>query len=227
MGHEVEKVLIERGHEIYMKVDAGDDGKLPGLAGADAAIEFSTPGSAFDNVAACLRAGIPVVCGTTGWNDRIEEAKCLCNELNGTFFWSSNFSIGVNVMFAVNSYLAAIMNRFDEYVPAIVETHHVRKKDAPSGTAVTLAEEIVRNIARIERWTKADNVSCGELSVTSIRKGDIPGIHEITYDSPADTITLRHSAKNRQGFALGAVLAAEYAMEHSGVLTMGDMLGIK
>ncbi len=226
MGHEIEQVLREKGHEITLTVDAGEEWKMSPdvLRDADVAIEFSTPSSAFDNVTACLRAGIPVVCGTTGWNDRRPEAENLCKQLNGTMFWSSNFSIGVNVLFRVNRYLANIMSHLSSYDVSIRELHHTRKKDAPSGTAITLAEDIIACNGNKKSWVNyaTDNIS--ELGIVSVREGDVSGIHEITYISDCDTIELSHSAKSRHGFAVGAVMAAEYAARHKGVLSMDDML---
>ena len=169
--------------------------------------------------------GVPVVCGTTGWNERREEAEKLCEELDGTFFWSSNFSIGVNILFRVSEYLARIMDRFPEYAVSMREVHHTRKKDAPSGTAVTLAEGILRNIGRTEAWVNHETDCPSALGIVSVREGDVAGIHEGIYDSVADTITLCHEAKGRRGFAVGAVMAAEFAAGHKGVLTMDDMLG--
>jgi 4-hydroxy-tetrahydrodipicolinate reductase len=227
MGHEIERVLIDRGHTVLFTVDAGEEAKLATerLAQADVAIEFTTPATAFGNVETCLRAGVPVVCGTTGWNERREEAEKLCEELDGTFFWSSNFSIGVNILFRVSEYLARIMDRFPEYAVSMREVHHTRKKDAPSGTAVTLAEGILRNIGRTEAWVNHETDCPSALGIVSVREGDVAGIHEVIYYSVADTITLCHEAKGRRGFAVGAVMAAEFAAGHKGVLTMDDMLG--
>ena len=227
MGHEIERVLLERGHTVVLTVDAGEEEKLAAtsLRRADVAIEFTTPGTAFGNVAACLRAGIPVVCGTTGWNDRLDEARRLCRETDGTLFWSSNFSVGVNILFRVSEYLARIMDRFPEYSVAMREVHHTRKKDAPSGTAVTLAEGIMRNMERTMEWVNHETSDTAALGIVSVREGDVAGIHEIAYESEADTVTLRHEAKGRRGFACGAVMAAEFALTRRGVLTMDDMLG--
>ena len=227
MGHEIERVLIDRGHTVLFTVDAGEEAKLATerLAQADVAIEFTTPATAFGNVETCLRAGVPVVCGKTGWNERREEAEKLCEELDGTFFWSSNFSIGVNILFRVSEYLARIMDRFPEYAVSMREVHHTRKKDAPSGTAVTLAEGILRNIGRTEAWVNHETDCPSALGIVSVREGEVAGIHEVIYVSVADAITLCHEAKGRRGFAVGAVMAAEFAAGHKGVLTMDDMLG--
>ena len=171
MGHEIERVLIDRGHTVLFTVDAGEEAKLATerLAQADVAIEFTTPATAFGNVETCLRVGVPVVCGTTGWNERREEAEKLCEELDGTFFWSSNFSIGVNILFRVSEYLARIMDRFPEYAVSMREVHHTRKKDAPSGTAVTLAEGILRNIGRTEAWVNHETDCPSALGIVSVR----------------------------------------------------------
>lgn len=228
MGHEIEKILLERGHTISIIIDADNREMLndENLRLVDVAIEFTSPLTAFDNVAACLMIGTPVVSGTTGWTDRLEEAQHICRTKNGTLLWSSNFSIGVNVVFLVNKYLAKLMSRFSEYTASMREVHHTRKKDAPSGTAVTLAEGIIENIDRISSWVNHETPGEDSLGIVSVREGDVPGIHEIEYESEADTITLCHSAKNRRGFALGAVLAAEYAVCHKGVLTMNDIMNV-
>lgn len=226
MGHEVEKVLAERGHELLMTIDADERAKFDSelFRQADVAIEFSTPATAFGNVETCLRAGVSVVSGTTGWNDRIPDAERLCNELGGTFFHASNFSIGVNILFRVNAYLAQLMERFPDYEVSMREVHHTRKKDAPSGTAITLAEGILKHLSRKHGWVNTP--ACDEqLGIESVREGDVPGIHEIRYESDADLLTLRHEAKGRRGFAMGAVLAAEFAATHRGVLGMDDLFG--
>lgn len=226
MGHEIDKVLVERGHVVVETVDAGESEKLnpATLSRADVAIEFSTPAAAYENVAACLRASLPVVSGTTGWNDRRSDAEKLCKELGGTLLWSSNFSIGVNILFRVNKFLARLMNGFPQYDVSMCEVHHTRKKDSPSGTAVTLAEDIIENMERKSSWVNHETLYKESLGILSLREGDVPGIHEVKYDSPEDTILLRHEAKGRRGFALGAVLAAEFAVCRKGVLSMDDFL---
>ena len=227
MGHAIEEAALSRGHEIVCRIDKDNQEDFDSVSfkSADVAIEFTTPATAFGNVETCLRVGVPVVCGTTGWNERREAAEKLCEELDGTFFWSSNFSIGVNILFRVSEYLARIMDRFPEYAVSMREVHHTRKKDAPSGTAVTLAEGILRNIGRTEAWVNHETDCPSALGIVSVREGDVAGIHEVIYDSVADTITLCHEAKGRRGFAVGAVMAAEFAAGHKGVLTMDDMLG--
>lgn len=229
MGHEIEKVLLERGHTVSFIIDVDNRDILHSddFRSVDVAIEFTTPSTAFDNVAGCLRAGVPVVSGTTGWNDQIDDAKEICRKENGTLFWTSNFSIGVNIMFLVNKYLAKLMSSFPEYGVSMTEIHHTRKKDAPSGTAVTLAEGIMENMGgRISSWVNHETLSPSSLGIVSVREGDVPGTHEIKYESQADTITLCHSAKGRRGLVLGAVIAAEYAACHKGVLSMGDIMSL-
>ena len=225
MGHEIEKILIERGHTIADIIDIGNTEKLAPaqLIQTDVAIEFTTPSAAYNNVTACLKAGIPVVCGTTGWNQQRADAEALCQQLNGTFLWASNFSVGVNILFHVNKLLARIMERFPEYNVAINETHHTRKLDSPSGTAVTLAEHIIQNLSRKTTWSNSPTDNAQTINIESFREGDVAGIHEIIYDSPADLLSLRHEAKSRRGFALGAVMAAEFAAAHTGVLSFDDI----
>lgn len=228
MGREIEKILQQRGHRIALVIDESNRHELTveNLRGKqiDVAIEFTTPQTAFDNVSTCLRAGVGVVCGTTGWLARYEEAVALCEKLGGTFFYASNYSVGVNVFFRINETLARMMNAFPEYSPAIEEIHHIHKKDAPSGTAITLAEGIIEN-TDVQRWV------CGvaaerEVSIASERTREVPGTHTVTWESAIDRITITHEAKNRLGLAMGAVLAAEYIHGKTGVFSMSDMLGI-
>lgn len=226
MGREIERVLLERGHSISVVIDEGGDIDARSLAEADVAMEFSTPVTAFDNVRSCFEAGVPVVCGTTGWQDRIREVRDICERLGGTFFYSSNFSIGVNVFFAVNERLAELMNNFPQYEISMRETHHIHKKDTPSGTAVTLAEGILGKVDRKLSWVNHPTLESGVLGIESVREGEVFGIHEIKYESDTDSIELVHTSKNRRGLALGAVLAAEYALTHKGVLSMKDLLKI-
>ena len=228
MGREIEKILIARGHTATLIIDQDNTADLnaENLRNVEVAIEFSTPATAFANIASCLEAGVPVVCGTTGWLDRFDEAKKLCEDRQGTFFYASNYSIGVNMFFEINRRLARLMNRFDEYDVTVEETHHVQKKDAPSGTAITLAEDILDRVDRKQRWTGGTTVVPGELEIASVRRGTVPGIHTVTYESEADTIVLTHNAKNRKGFAAGAVLAAEFIIGKKGIFTMEDLLGL-
>lgn len=238
MGKEIEKIARERGHEIVSIIDINnyDDIKGKAFASADVAIEFTAPSVAFGNCLAAMEAGVKVVSGSTGWfreNESVMREKC---EKEGkTLFWSSNFSLGVAIFSAVNNYLAKIMDRFPLYDVEMEETHHIHKLDAPSGTAITLAEGILQNIERKSNWamgdltnpdgtiTKGATPSADALKIDAIRRDEVPGIHTIKYDSPADTITITHDAHNRSGFALGAVLAAEFTSEHSGMLGMNDL----
>ena len=239
MGKEIEKIALERGHEIVSIIDVDNRDEINGaaFASADVAIEFTAPHVAYDNCVAAMNAGVKVVSGSTGWFHKNEpEMREKCEKEGKTLFWSSNFSLGVAIFSAVNKYLAKIMSRFDGYKVQMEETHHIHKLDAPSGTAITLAEGIIANIGRKDAWvmgelvnpdgsvTPASAVAAdNELQINAIRRGEVPGIHTVTYDSPADTITITHDAHNRSGFALGAVLAAEYTKEHCGMLGMNDL----
>ena len=238
MGKEIEKIALSRGHEIVSIIDINnqEDFESPAFKSADVAIEFTNPMVAYNNYMKCFKAGVKLVSGSTGWlAEHGEEVKKLCTEGGKTLFWSSNFSLGVAIFSAVNKYLAKIMNQFPTYDVSMSETHHIHKLDAPSGTAITLAEGILENLDRKAKWVKgtllaADGTLSGstecaadELPVSSIREGEVPGIHSIRYDSEADSITITHDAKNRRGFALGAVLAAEYTAGHEGFLGMSDL----
>ena len=224
MGRMIEEIALQRGHEIVsiIDIDNQQDFESPAFASADVAIEFTTPWTAYDNYLKAWRAGVKVVSGSTGWmKEHGDDVKRACAE-GKTLFWASNFSVGVAIFSAVNTYLAKIMNRFTQYDVNIVETHHVHKLDAPSGTAITLAEQIVENLDRKARWGLHETQP-GVLRIDDVRRGEVPGIHSITYDSPEDMITITHDAHGRRGFALGAVLAAEYTAEHAGLLTMSDL----
>jgi len=224
MGRMIEEIALDRGHEIVsiIDIDNQQDFESAAFASADVAIEFTTPWTAYDNYLKAWKAGVKVVSGSTGWmKEHGEDVKQACRE-GKTLFWASNFSVGVAIFSAVNTYLAKIMNRFEQYDVNIVETHHVHKLDAPSGTAITLAEQIVDNLDRKKRWGLHET-ALGVLRIDDIRRKEVPGIHSITYDSPEDMITITHDAHSRRGFALGAVLAAEYTKEHSGLLTMSDL----
>lgn len=238
MGHMIEQIALERGHQIVSIIDINNPEEFdsPAFASADVAIEFTNPTAAYGNYLRAFAKGVKVVSGSTGWMaDHRAEVERLCTEGGQTLFWASNFSIGVAIFSAVNRYLARIMNRFPQYSVSLTETHHVHKLDAPSGTAITLAEEIIEGLDRKTAWTKglqlkADGTQEGtndcapeELPIESIRRDEVPGIHSITYDSPADQIQITHDAHSRQGFALGAVLAAEYTANHQGLLTISDM----
>ncbi len=228
MGHEIEKIARERGHEIVCIIDINEEDKFssPAFQSAEAAIEFTTPGSALQNYRRAFAAGVPVVSGTTGWLDHLDEIREACDKEGKTFFYASNFSLGVNIFFALNNFLAGIMNRFPDYDVRMEETHHMHKLDAPSGTAITLAEGILAHIDRKEKWVLGETGKAEELPIKAFREGEVPGIHTAIYESDADSIRITHDAKSRRGFALGAVLAAEFTRGKKGFLEMNDMLGI-
>jgi 4-hydroxy-tetrahydrodipicolinate reductase len=228
MGKEIEKIARSRGHEISLIIDIDNphDLTVENLRKCDAAIEFTIPDSAFNNYLKCFEAGIPVVSGTTGWLSRKEEVHQKCRESNGTFFYGSNFSVGVNLFFELNRQLARLMAPRAEYKPEMTEVHHTQKLDAPSGTAISLAEDLVEILPSVESWADAGEAKGNQLPIQSEREGEVPGIHTIKYDSEVDYIEITHSAKSRQGFALGALLAAEYSLGKKGILTMKDMLKI-
>ena len=226
MGKEIEKAAIARQHEIVCIIDLHNPEAFESEAfrSADVAIEFTSPASAYGNCLKAFAAGVKVVSGSTGWMDEhAGEMQRLCAEEGKTLFWASNFSLGVAIFSALNKYLARIMNQFPNNDVSMTGTHHIHKLDAPSGTAITLAEGIIENLDRKEKWVKEHAEAANELSIHSIREGEVPGIHSIRYDSEADSITITHDAKNRKGFALGAVLAAEYTHLHQGFLGMGDL----
>ena len=239
MGKEIERIAIERGHEIVSKIDIDNSADIESeaFASADVAIEFTAPSVAYDNCKRAMAAGVKVVSGSTGWMQQHgEEMKSLCENEGKTLFWSSNFSLGVAIFSAVNRYLAKIMNNYSGYSVEMTETHHIHKLDAPSGTAITLAEGILAELDRKSAWAMGDltnpdgTVTKGnvpgptEIKIDAIRRDEVPGIHTITYDSDADTITITHDAHNRSGFALGAVIAAEYVKEHNGLMGMKDLI---
>lgn len=226
MGREIEKALLRRGHRVAVIIDADNRDELnaANLQGVDAAVEFTTPQSALENVTRCLDLGLPVVCGTTGWQQSLPQAEARCRETGGAFFYASNFSIGVNILFRANRWLARVMNCFPAYDPTIEEVHHIQKKDAPSGTAVTLAEGVLDHLGRKHSWTCGLPGSSEELQVAALRRSTAPGTHTITYESPDDILRLEHVAKGRTGFAEGVVLAVEFIIGKQGVYTMNDML---
>lgn len=228
MGKEIEAIALERNHNIPLIIDINNQNELTveNLKKVDVVIEFTNPEHAFNNVLKCFEADTPVVSGSTGWNDKVEEAKQLCISGNHSFIWSSNYSLGVNIFFKLNEYLAKIMNKFDTYNVSMEETHHTQKLDAPSGTAITLANEIIKKVDRKSEWQLDKEDSSEKLKITAIRRENVPGIHTINYDSPVDYIEITHSAKSRKGFAFGAVLAAEYIYNKKGVFTMNDLLSI-
>ena len=223
MGKIIERIALERGHEIAGRISSGNRHELKSVQ-ADVAIEFSQPEAAFENVKFCLENNIPVACGTTGWLDRKPEVEKLTQHCNGTFFYASNFSVGVNIFFKLNEYLAAMMNTRQEYTVHIDEIHHTAKKDAPSGTAITLAEGIMKHIPTLKKWVKETSHNPEELPISSFRIDDIPGTHLIKFASPIDDIEIRHTAHSREGFARGAVQVAEWLPGKKGILSMEDFL---
>jgi 4-hydroxy-tetrahydrodipicolinate reductase len=227
MGHEIEKIALARGHQMVLKIDVDNLNELTpeSLSRADVAVDFSTPASAYSNILRCFESGIPVVCGTTGWLEKMAEVKKLCVERNQTFFYASNFSLGVNLLFALNRYLASLMDPFPGYEISIKEVHHVHKLDAPSGTAITLANDLIARVQRKKQWELNRAGDPSTLKISAIREDEVPGTHVVTYDSDIDTIEISHVAKNRIGLALGAVLAAEFLQGKKGVFTMEDLLG--
>lgn len=226
MGQTIEKIAVSRGHEIVSIIDMNNAHDLDSEAfkSADVAIEFTRPESAIANLRKCFAAQVPVVCGTTGWVAEMPKVRKEMEAADACLFWASNFSIGVNVFFAVNSYLAGIMDNFSDYNVSMTEIHHIHKLDAPSGTAITLAEGILEKVQRKSQWVDEVQADPADLAIKAVREGEVPGTHIITYESEIDTITISHEAKNRQGFALGAVIAAEFTAGKKGFLGMQDML---
>ena len=226
MGQLLDRLATEAGHDVVLKISAENATDLsPGnLRRAEVAIDFSHPDTGFDHVVACLRARVPVVSGTTGWLDRFDEAKRICAEENGALFYASNFSVGVNLFFALNRFLARQMNRQPAYHATLTETHHTAKVDAPSGTALTLAEGILAEIDRLSDWTEGATEQADQLPVVSHRVDPTPGTHEITYQSAEDTLRIEHIAHGREGFARGALRAAEWLIGKRGVFGMSDLL---
>ena len=225
MGKTIEQIALQRGHQIVSIIDINNTADFDSEAfrSADVAIEFTTPATALNNYMRCFAANVPVVSGTTGWLDHLDEVKANCEQEGKTFFYASNFSVGVNIFFALNRYLAKIMNNFPAYDVRMTEVHHIHKLDAPSGTAITLAEGILEHIDRKKRWTLETAEQPTDLPIHAIREGEVPGIHEIVYESEADTISIKHDAKSRAGFALGAVIAAEFTAGKKGFLGMNDL----
>lgn len=239
MGHIIEEIALSRGHEIVSIIDIDNPGDFqsPAFASADVAIEFTTPTAAFGNYQKAWAAGVKVVSGSTGWRtDHEAEVRRACTEGGHTLFWASNFSLGVAIFSELNKFLARLMNRFPQYDVSMEEVHHIHKLDAPSGTAITLAEQVCERLDRKATWgkglvTRPDGTTEGSrelpadvLRIDAVRRDEVPGIHSLTYDSPADLIRITHSAHSRQGFALGAVLAAEFTARHSGLLTIDDLM---
>ena len=226
MGRTIESIAIDRGHQIVGRINIDNIDFLTQFNGtnADVAIEFSQPDAAFENIKYCLENNIPVISGTTGWLEKKPEIEALCKARVGTFFYASNFSVGVNLFFKFNEQLARIMNDFDEYNVEIEEIHHTEKKDAPSGTAITLAEGILGNLNRKTGWINQPRGGKGDLVINSLREDRVPGTHTVKYASAIDDIEIKHTAHSREGFAKGAVLVAEWIKDKKGVLNMDDFL---
>lgn len=222
MGQEIEKIATSRGHEIVIRKDAGDS---IDITKADVAIDFSIPTSAFENISNCLENNVPVISGTTGWLEKYNEAVNLCKEKKGAFIYASNFSVGVNIFFELNKQLAKMMSNLEDYTISMEEIHHTKKLDAPSGTAITLAEGIIENTSK-ENWKLGTEISETNIPIEAKRIPDVPGTHTVWYSSEVDTIEIKHTAHNRKGFALGAVIAAEWIIGKTGVFTMKDVLNI-
>lgn len=228
MGKAIEEIALEKGHEIVLKIDLENNADFTkeNLQRAEAAIEFTGPQSAFENVKKCIEFGVPVVSGSTGWLDKWNEISALCETQNGCLVYSSNYSIGVNLFFELNKQLAKLMEPYSGYDVSMTEIHHTEKKDAPSGTAITLAEQILANLGRKKQWVNEASLTPSDLVITSERIDPAPGTHTIAYSSPIDTIEITHTAHTRKGFASGAVLAAEFANKKNGIFTMKDVLGL-
>lgn len=228
MGKAITSIAEERGHNIFDTIDIDNRDSLLNWSPdkVDAAIEFTVPNQAFDNIKRCIKQGIPVVSGTTGWLDRKPELDEYCRQEQGTYFYASNYSLGVNITFKVNQYLARIMNAHPDYKVRMEESHHIEKKDAPSGTAITLAQGIIDQMDRIDGWTLETSQDQRLLPIAAIREGKVPGTHKVQYTSEFDEITLKHKALSRHGFALGAVLVTEWIQKRKGILTMDDFLDL-
>ena len=223
MGKTIERIAVERTHQIAGKIDVDNQEDFDKIT-ADVAIEFSHPNAAFDNIKRCLEKNIPVVCGTTGWLARKPEIEALTKKLNGAFFYASNYSPGVNVFFKLNEHLARMVSGFKSYDVHIDEIHHTEKKDAPSGTAITLAEGILKHISHKKSWVNSGSGNADQLPIQSFRIDQVPGTHVVKYSSPIDDIEIKHTAHTREGFALGAVMVAEWIRDKKGVLKMDDFL---
>jgi len=223
MGQTIERIALERGHEIVLKKD--EFNTYEGLSNADVAIDFSIPAVAVDNISNCFYANVPVISGTTGWLDRYDEMAALCKEKNGAFISSSNFSLGVNLFFGLNEYLAKMMSKFGSYSVEMEEIHHTQKLDAPSGTAISLAKGVIEN-SDYTNWT-LEKAKENQIHIEAVRTENVPGTHTVTYSSEVDTIEIKHTAHNRDGFALGAVIAAEWIVGKHGIFTMKDVLELK
>jgi 4-hydroxy-tetrahydrodipicolinate reductase len=223
MGQVIERIALERGHEIVLRKNISDT--FEGLENADVAIDFSAPDAAVSNISTCFITGIPIVSGTTGWLAEYENMVALCNEKKGAFLYGSNFSLGVNIFFELNDYLAKIMSKFNQYEVELEEIHHLQKLDAPSGTAISLAKGIIQN-SSYKNWSLEKGKS-NEIFIDAKRIDNVPGTHTVSYNSEVDLIEIKHVAHNREGFAVGAVLAAEFLKDKKGIFTMKDVLNIK
>lgn len=228
MGHAIEEIAQKKGHEIVLKVSIEnvEDNTIENIRKADVAIEFTGPHSAYDNIIRCLDGGIPVVSGSTGWLEKLGAVRQYCTQKQGSFLYASNFSVGVNIFFEVNRRLAALMARQPDYEARITEIHHTEKRDSPSGTAISLAEQILEKIPRKKEWVNHISDNLEELEILSERTDPAPGTHRVEYRSAIDTIEISHTAHNRRGFAMGAVLAAEFLRGKKGIYQMSDVLGI-
>lgn len=228
MGKEIEQIAIGRGNSVVLKIDVNNqqDLTIENLRKADVAIEFTTPATAISNYRICFEAGIPVVSGTTGWLEHKSEVEKECQALNGCFFYASNFSLGVNLFFELNKILARMMKPFPEYDVTMTEIHHTQKLDAPSGTAITLAEGILAENGSKKSWTIETSENKDELHILPVRKDPYPGLHSVKYDSEVDFIEITHNAYSRKGFAMGAALAAEFCVGKTGIYNMSDLLKI-
>jgi 4-hydroxy-tetrahydrodipicolinate reductase len=225
MGKEIETIAISRGHEIILKITSKNSLSITDeeLKKADVVIEFSTPHTAIQNIKKCLTLNVPVIIGTTGWYENFEEIKTICNNKNGSMLYATNFSLGVNLFFKLNSYLAEMMNKYNNYEVAMEEIHHIHKLDKPSGTAISLAKQIIEKVERKKSWSITDK-NPETLFIKDVREGEIPGTHIIKYTSEVDDIEIMHKAHNRKGFALGAVVAAEFIKDKKGIFTMNDLI---
>ncbi len=229
MGMAIEDIALQKGHEVVLKINIEntEDLTMENLRKADVAIEFTGPESAYDNLVKCMDAGVPVVCGSTGWLEKWEAIKNLCKQKDGSLIYASNYSIGVNLFFEVNKYLGRLMAEYDDYNVSLEEIHHTQKKDAPSGTAITLAEQVLENIKIKTRWVNQVSGKADELEIISERVDPAPGTHKVKYSSPIDDIEIIHTAHDRQGFAGGALKAANFLKDKKGIFTMKDVLGLR
>jgi 4-hydroxy-tetrahydrodipicolinate reductase len=223
MGKEIEKIAISRGHEIVIRKEIND---VIDIRLADVAIDFSIPDAAFNNISNCITNKVPVISGTTGWLARYSEVVALCKQENGAFIYASNFSLGVNIFFELNKQLAKMMNNLEDYHISMEEVHHTKKLDAPSGTAITLADDIIAN-SKKENWILGEKSSYENIPIVAKRIPEIPGTHTVWYDSLVDQIEIKHTAHSRKGFALGAIVAAEWLVHKTGVFSMQDVLNIR